>query len=156
MKDAGAEWQFDEDAGADTGADADADIDADDEHGGAEQGRDRMFNPWRVAASDDARDIISEAIRMVEHFEAYKRLRTRKRKADDQETFERTIEAVLCDLMHHRLFKRDHGIHVSRSNRKLGKSRYRNPVYSKAFPSILDSLSSVELGWIEQGYVAKF
>lgn len=142
------EWQLDDiRQWLDDDIDEDADADADED---GVQLRDRSFNPWRVALTDKANDIIGEAVRMVEHYEAYKKLRSRKRKANDQETFTRTIEAVLCDLMHHRLFKRDHGIHVSRSNRKLGKSRYRNPVYSKAFPGILGCLSSVELGWINQ------
>ncbi|KQA04057.1 hypothetical protein AKO57_14745, partial [Brucella abortus] len=105
---------------------------------------DMAFNPWRFAATVKAEALVREAVQAVEAAET----RQKKRRANDQKVFEDTVEAIICDLMHHRICGREHGIRVSRSNRSLGKSRYRNPIYSKVFPSILDKLEYA--GWIEQ------
>ncbi|AAN29210.1 hypothetical protein C064_00988 [Brucella suis 63/252] len=105
---------------------------------------DMAFNPWRFAATVKAEALVREAVQAVEAAET----RQKKRRATDQKVFEDTVEAIICDLMHHRICGHEHGIRVSRSNRSLGKSRYRNPIYSKVFPSILDKLEYA--GWIEQ------
>lgn len=61
------------------------------------------------------------------------------------------MDAILSDLMHHRLVEYPGGIYVTRSNRVLGaRSRYRPRAYSKVFPRILDLLVKPELGYVEQ------
>ncbi len=112
---------------------------------------DTAFDPWRFANSDKGKAIIAEAIKNVTLYEEYRGLRKRKRKKHDEQTFELTIEAILCDLMNHRLCQRDNAIYVTRSNRVLGRrSRYRPRVYGKTFPDILDKLAKPELSWIDQ------
>ncbi|WP_247879110.1 hypothetical protein [Brucella sp. 6810] len=104
------------------------------------------FNPWRIAATKKAKAIVHEAVEAVEAVEE----RQKKRRAVDQDTFERAVEAVLCDLMHHHLYQRPgDGIYVSRSKQVLtAKPRYRPPVYTKTFRDILDNLDRAE--WIVQ------
>ncbi|UWF58986.1 hypothetical protein [Brucella sp. 2716] len=104
------------------------------------------FNPWRIAATKKAKAIVHEAVEAVEAVEE----RQKKRRAVDQGTFERAVEAVLCDLMHHHLYQRPgDGIYVSRSKQVLtAKPRYRPPVYTKTFRDILDNLDRAE--WIVQ------
>ncbi|MGO7307001.1 hypothetical protein ACCS91_24245 [Rhizobium ruizarguesonis] len=111
--------------------------------------KDSPFNPWRFAKTEASRAVVSEAIAQIQHYEVHHVLRRRRRKGDDQETFELTVEAIVCDLMHHKLFRRPDGIYVTRSNDILGhRNRYRPRVYGKTFPDILDRLA--ELAWIVQ------
>ncbi|RWM21769.1 MAG: hypothetical protein EOR73_10195 [Mesorhizobium sp.] len=112
--------------------------------------RDRAFNPYRFAASENTKGIVREAIGLLASYEDRFDLRRNKRRPRDQETFEQTVEAILSDLMHGQLLS-GAGIYVTRSNRVLGaKSRYRPPVYSKVFPAILDLLAKPEMGYVEQ------
>eukprot|EP01133_Synstelium_polycarpum_P025338 gene25338-30417_t len=113
--------------------------------------KDAAFNPWRFASTDKSEAVVREAIQQVEAHETDNKMRKRKRKGADQQSFELIVEAVLCDLMHHRLYRRPNEVFVSRSNRVVGrKGRYRIPAYSKPFPHVLDVLASPELGWITQ------
>ncbi|MBD9454050.1 hypothetical protein IB244_21295 [Rhizobium sp. RHZ02] len=119
------------------------------------QGPDRVvdspFNPWRFAKTNASQAVVALAIADIQRFEGHHGLRKRTRRQRDQETFELTVEAVLCDLMHHKLRRRPGGIYVTRSNAVLGhRNRYRPVVYGKTLPDILDRLAEPELGWIVQ------
>ncbi|WSH72194.1 hypothetical protein U8Q02_01255 [Rhizobium leguminosarum] len=112
---------------------------------------DTPFSPWRFARTEASKALITEAIADVERYEEHGKLRTRRRKGHDQETFELTVEAILCDLMHHALYRRPDAIYVTRSHAVLGgRNRYRPRVYGKTFPDVLDRLAAPELGWIVQ------
>ena len=65
--------------------------------------RDRPFNAFRFASSDNAKGIIAEAIRLLLNFEELLQATTNKRRPKDQETFDLTVDAILSDLMHHHL-----------------------------------------------------
>jgi hypothetical protein len=113
--------------------------------------RDRPFNPYRFASSDNAKGIAREAVTALLNFEHGLGLVRNKRRAVDQATFELTVDAILSDLMHHHLVDYPAGIYVSRSNRVLGtKDRYRARVFSKKLPDILDLLAEPELGYVHQ------
>ncbi|SJM34034.1 hypothetical protein [Mesorhizobium delmotii] len=117
--------------------------------------RDRPFNAYRFASSDNAKGIVAEAIRLLLNYEDRFGLTRNKRRAADQETFDLTVDAILSDLMHHHLVDYPEGIYVTRSNRRLGtKSRYRPRAYSKVFPRILDLLAKPELGYVRQDKAA--
>lgn len=121
--------------------------------------RDRAFNPWRFAATDRAKAIVVEAVGMVEAYEDHRAPRTRKRKAEDQRTFEATIEAVLCDLINHELVGFPKHVHITRSKQVLGvASRYKAPAINQKLPDILDKLAKPELGYIrmQNGHRAMF
>ncbi|NKL85068.1 aldehyde dehydrogenase [Rhizobium leguminosarum] len=112
---------------------------------------DTPFSPWRFARTEASKALITEAIADVERYEEHGKLRTRRRKGHDQETFELTVQAILCDLMHHALYRRPDAIYVTRSHAVLGgRNRYRPRVYGKTFPDVLDRLAAPQLGWIVQ------
>lgn len=111
--------------------------------------KDRFFDPWRIALSDNVKSIVSEAVLMITNYEGYYQKRKRKRKPQDQVIFEATIEAVLCDMMIAALEDDQRGTAVSLSNDVLGKrSRYRPLAYSKVLPDILERLTSREMDYI--------
>ncbi|MGO7921969.1 hypothetical protein [Rhizobium ruizarguesonis] len=113
--------------------------------------KDDPFSPWRFAKSEASKAVVTEAIGDIQRYEEHHGLRKRTRKPHDQETFELTVEAILCDLMHHRLYQRPNAIYVTRSNAVLRhRNRYRPRVYGKTFPDVLDKLAVLELGWIVQ------
>lgn len=111
--------------------------------------KDRPFDPWRFAKTESAQRIVTDAVASIEQFEVRHRLRNRARKAADQETFVQTVSAVLCDLIHHRLYRRPAAIYVTRSHKILGtKNRYRPAVLGKQFPKVLDRLEGLD--WLVQ------
>lgn len=117
--------------------------------------RDRRFNAYRFASSENTKGIVAEAIRLLLNYEHRSGLTKNKRRAADQETFDLTVDAILCDLMHHQLVDHSEGIYVTRSNRLLGtRDRYRPRAYSKVFPRILDLLAKPELGYVRQDKAA--
>ncbi|WP_029064081.1 hypothetical protein [Labrenzia sp. DG1229] len=65
--------------------------------------KDLFFNPWRIPISERSKAIVDEAVRMLENYEKHFKLRRRKRKPRDQDIFEETVSAVLCDVMHQHL-----------------------------------------------------
>ncbi|MBY3492561.1 hypothetical protein [Rhizobium laguerreae] len=113
--------------------------------------KDDPFSPWRFAKSEASKAVVKEALEDVQRYEEHHGLRKRIRKPHDRETFELTVEAILCDLMHHRLQQRPNAIYVTRSNAVLRhRNRYRPRVYGKTFPNVLDKLAAPALGWIVQ------
>ena len=118
---------------------------------GEEEDRDRPFNAYRFASSDNAKGIVQEAIGLLLNCEAHFKLRANKRRPKDQETFNLTVDAILSDLMHHHLVEYPGDIYVTRSNKVLGmKSRYRPQAYSKMFPYILDLMAKPEMAFVVQ------
>lgn len=111
----------------------------------------RSFNPWRKPASGPAETLIAHVQASCEEVEQHRSIRTRRRCERDQKTFLRTVEALVCDLIHLHHSRRQPTIRVSRSNDILRRrSRYRSPVHTKVLPDVLDLLSHPELGWIVQ------
>jgi hypothetical protein len=85
-----------------------------------EKERDRWFNPYRRPASQSARDIVAEVVHQVESYEQYKGLRKRRRRPADQEVFEDTVAAIVCDLIYNHLRDPEKRVAITRSNRVLG------------------------------------
>jgi hypothetical protein len=112
---------------------------------------DRFFNPWRVPRTGPAKRLVETIITSVETYEQIKGLRQRKRKPDVQKTFEATITAVICDLMHYALTKNERPLVIPRSNRVLGK-RERNKAlaFNQQLPKLVDTLGTDEVGWLIQ------
>lgn len=121
--------------------------------------KDRFFDPWRIAHSDKLKAIVKEAQGMVASYEKHFQLRTRARKPKDQETFEQTVEAIICDMVFAHLSQDQRGTAVSLSNTVLEKkSRYRSPVYSSKLPDIVKIMATPEIDFIrfELGHEKSF
>ena len=111
----------------------------------------RLFNPWRCSSNENSRLLVTEVIEKFLYSETNKNLRGRKRKLEDHKRFLRTIEAIICNLIHNHLSDQSRGIAISRSNRVLRKtSRYKNEVLNKTIPYLLDVLELPELQMLEQ------
>lgn len=112
--------------------------------------RGRFFDPFRAPKSDAARGIVDDVIRQVQDYEDHFELRKRSRKPLDQEIFEATITAIICDAIYAYLDDKSDRVLVSLSKEKLARrSRYRSPALSKTLPAILKCLSSPEMDLIK-------
>jgi hypothetical protein len=65
----------------------------------------RVFNPFLVAKSDKLKKLIEEVQQQIEGYEAHYQTRQRARRTADQQTHERMIEAIVCDLCLVHLYK---------------------------------------------------
>jgi hypothetical protein len=118
---------------------------------GLEQPRDRPFNAWRIPKAEKAKAIVQDIIGQVQVYEQYYGLRKRRRKSTDQQAFEATVSALICDIAHHYLTEREGGVFVTRSNQVLGqRSRYRSVAYGKCLPTIIDRLATPEMAFVKQ------
>src|SRR5262249_54037320 len=112
---------------------------------------DRWFNPYRAPKSDRARAVVRDVTGQVQSLESYRKLRQRARRPKDQEAFEGIVSAIVCDLIHFHLLRKDGGLVVTRSNTILGKrSRYRPQIYNQTFPAVLDRLATPEMEFVAQ------
>lgn len=114
-----------------------------------DQQRDRAFDASRRCAADRSRQIVAEALVLVQNYEAHLGLRKRRRRPDDQATFELAVEALLADAIHGHLADPGSSLMVSLSNASLAAaSRYRPPAMTKALPDILERLAAPEMAYL--------
>jgi len=109
----------------------------------------RPFNPFWRAGSDNMRVVVSELTGQLNEYETFYGLRQRQRREADQRTFERTVEAVICDLVHRELTCPRGKIHVSQSNQLLRKkSRYKGAALNRNLPEWLRNMASEEMDFL--------
>lgn len=112
--------------------------------------RDRPFEDFRYPVSPKARAVVFDVIGQLQRYEQEFRLRRRRRKAEDQKTFETTVATVVCDLIHRWVTEPEGWVAVSLSNGVLGRAdRYKSPALNKTLPTILERLSSREMSFVE-------
>ena len=112
--------------------------------------KDRPINPFRVAATEKAAALVSEMKRVLLNYEAHCAPRKRKRKATDLRTFERQVEALICDLVHRELTCPQGAVTISLANTALGShDRYKPAAISKTIKDVLDLMKVPAIGWIE-------
>ena len=115
----------------------------------------RAFNPFLCAKSDKLMALIAEVQTQMSGYEAYYETRKRARRPADQVTFERTVEAILCDLCAVENEPNNDRIHLPLSNKVLrSKSRYKGTALGKTLPDILKVMSAPEMGFVvvEKGH----
>ena len=115
----------------------------------------RPFNPFLCANSEGMRGLLLEVQQQVEGYESHFQLRKRARKAADQETFERILESLICDLCISVLQPQYDAIHLPLSNQVLrSKSRYKGLALGKTLPDIINVLIAEEMGFagLKKGY----
>ena len=82
-------------------------------------------------------------------YEDFYKLRKRKRKPDDLVTFERTVEALVCDLVCRAAEAPGGGIHLPLGNKVLRKkSRYKGSALNKTLPEVLRIMAAVEMSFV--------
>ena len=93
--------------------------------------------------------LIVEVQKQVEGYEHFHKLRKRSRRAVDQTTFKRTLEAIVCDLCVCVLQPEFDAVHLPKSNKVLRKqSRYKGVALGKTLPDILLVLEAEETTFI--------
>ena len=115
----------------------------------------RAFNPFLCARTDNLRALIAEVQTQMSGYEFFHQTRKRARRPADQVTYERTLEAILCDLCAVELAPHSDSIHLPLSNKVLrSKSRYKGTALGKTLPAILDVMSAPEMGFVvlEKGH----
>ena len=99
--------------------------------------------------------LITEVQVQMSGYEAYYQTRKRARRPTDQVTYDRTVEAILCDLCAVELGPANDSIHLPLSNKVLrSKSRYKGTALGKTLPAILDVMSAPEMDFVvvEKGH----
>lgn len=111
----------------------------------------RAFNPFLRAKADNLLQLIAEVQTQLEGYEAFHQTRKRARRPADQVTFERTVEAILCDLCAVVLEPADHdSVHLPLSNKTLRtKSRYKGTALGKTLPDILKIMAAPEMDFVD-------
>ena len=115
----------------------------------------RAFNPFLCAKTDKLKKLITEVQTQLEGYEAYYTTRKRARRPADQVTYDRTVEAILCDLCAVELEPNNDSIHLPLSNKVLrSKSRYKGTALGKTLPDILKVMSAPEMDFVvvEKGH----
>jgi hypothetical protein len=115
----------------------------------------RAFNPFLCAATDNLKALIAEVQVQMSGYEAYYQTRKRARRPADQANYDRTIEAILCDLCAVELGPNNNSIHLPLSNKVLrSKSRYKGTALGKTLPDILGVMSAPEMDFVvvEKGH----
>ena len=102
-----------------------------------------------MAKSDKLKKLIAEVQQQIEGYEAYYQTRQRARRAADQKSHERMIEAILCDLCLLHLDPQYDAVHLPLSNKVLRKaSRYKSPVLGKTLPDLLNIMTAPEMDFM--------
>ena len=115
----------------------------------------RAFNPFLCARTDKLMALIAEVQVQMSGYEACYETRKRARRPADQVTYDRTVEAILCDLCAVELGVDNDSIHLPLSNKVLrSKSRYKGTALGKTLPDILDVMSAPEMDFVvlEKGH----
>lgn len=116
-----------------------------------------LFNPYREPCADalDLRTVIEGITKDCN--EQYRTNSERRLQHQHQKSFDRTVEAVICDVLFHHLNRPEEFFRISRSKGILDKaSRYKPVTFNSMLPGLLDSLSadglemSKGLNFIEQ------
>lgn len=111
--------------------------------------QDRPFNGFRTARTTNAHAVVLDVRKQVQAFEMH-RIRSRARRPKDQASFERQIEALVCDLAHREITKPGAWLAVPFSKQVLGrKNRYHAPVLRETLPDVIQHMASPEMEFIE-------
>ena len=115
----------------------------------------RAFNPFLCARTDKLMALIAEVQTQMSGYEFFHQTRKRARRPADQVTYERIVEAILCDLCGVEFEPNNDSIHLPLSKKTLGaKSRYKGTALGKTLPAILDVMSAPEMDFVvlEKGH----
>ena len=115
----------------------------------------RAFNPFLCARTDKLKALITEVQVQMGGYEAYYETRKRARRPADQVTYDRTVEAILCDLCAVEFEPNNDSMHLPLSNKVLrSKSRYKGTALGKTLPDILKVMSAPEMDFVvvEKGH----
>lgn len=111
--------------------------------------RDAHYRPERCFKSAAGRDLLTEVCKQLQNYERYKGRRQRARRPRDQQTFERTVEALLVNALHAPMSGRSDWVAVPLSNQVIGvASRYAAPALNRTLPTLIELMVEPEMDWL--------
>jgi hypothetical protein len=112
---------------------------------------DHPIDPHWIPVTGSSQEAVVEIINRLQNYERYYEHRQRARRAADQEHFERSITAIICDVIQRHLTDRHDWVRVSLSHRHLDtRSRYKPFSFGQTLPHNLRLLEAEEMGFIEK------
>nr|WP_314623745.1 hypothetical protein [uncultured Noviherbaspirillum sp.] len=117
--------------------------------------RDVPFNGYRIPCSCQARELVHDILSAIQSHESRLGIRKRARKSFDQQTFERQVEALVCDLAFREFAAPRAWTSIPFSKVVLGRrDRYRSKVVNESIPSVVRMMaaSGLELLEYQVGY----
>ena len=115
--------------------------------------RDPFFAPDLFMATEQGRKAVAEVVSLITAYEVEKGLRDRQRRPEDLRRFNRTVEAIVCNLLLRAFLDDPRPIAITRSKQHLcTKSRYDPWYLGKQLPDILDVMVSLDLIKQELGF----
>ncbi len=117
---------------------------------GSEQASNRPFDPGRVPSSQRLANLVADVAGQLQRFESIKGGRVRRRKAKDQLTFDHTVSALICDVVHRTLTSSAGGIAVPLSKQRLnGKYKAQSIAFNRQLPAMVKALATPDLAFLE-------
>lgn len=111
--------------------------------------KDRFFDPTRVPKSVNAWSVIRTVTISLAEYEMAYRLRRRRRKSKDLDTFLATVTAIISDVVHAVLSEDPRQMVVPFDTSYLGKAdSNKHPSLNTTLPTIVKRLAEPELGWL--------
>lgn len=107
--------------------------------------KDRLFNPSRIPVTDEARQLVGEALALLGSVEG----RQKRRRTKDQAIHERAVSALVCALAHRYLHEPTGWLAVELSKGALSASKRRAPFMTEQFAKLVKSLAAPEVGLAE-------
>lgn len=115
-----------------------------------EEPSERHFDPSRCPASAKLQQFILEQTERLSAFEIESKRRRRRRRAGrDQERFEQTVTAILCDVIHAELTEPGSWRYTSFSKETLGRAEHGPDFITETFPAIVRCMSEQAMALLE-------
>jgi hypothetical protein len=111
----------------------------------------RALDQNRVPSSERAQAVIREIINRLINYERYHELRQRARRPEDQAIFEKSISAIVSDVIVWHILSPGDWLYVSLSHRNLRQqNRYQPFNFGSTLSHNLKVLNAREMGFIEK------
>jgi hypothetical protein len=115
----------------------------------AGQAKESRFDPSRVPASPNAKNLIAEVRSQLLRYEEVFHPRAKKRRARDQERFDRIVTALVCELAHAALADASAWRYISMSKRMSPEEATGAAFMTAERIRIIEWMVSPEMDWLE-------
>ena len=118
---------------------------------------DYPIDPYWIPSAANAREAIAEIINRLQNYEISFGLRQRARRRFDQEHFERSVTAIICDVIVRHIANPDDRIRVSlRHGDRAPRSRYEPFSFGQTLRHILEIMQAAEMDFLETEWGGRF
>lgn len=107
--------------------------------------KERMFNPARIAVTDEARRLVAEVLGTIKAVED----RQKARRPRDQVIHDLAVSALVCGLTYQYIHEPEGWLIVEMSKSALAPRRRRAPFMTERFPALVKLLASPEVALLD-------